>query len=116
MTEEQNKKNMVKKLDSLGEDLKLYTRFQLIPVYAALIVSLANTKIDLSKGLDFPAITLIACSVSYLFILIQRFIFKKMGNKIFKTEFSNNIFEVMKYEEDEEEEYVNQKSHWCNDG
>ncbi len=107
MIEEQSKEDSVHKLDKLSDDLTLYSKFQLVPVYAALIVSLANTKIDLSKGLDFPAITLIACSVSYLFILIQRFIFKKMGNKIFKTEFSNNIFEVMKYEEEEEEENVN---------
>ena len=102
MTEEQNKKNMVKKLDSLGEDLKLYTRFQLIPVYAALIVSIANSKIDLSKGLDFPSITLIVCLVSYVFILIQRLIIKMTGDKIFKSQFDNNIFEVMDYDDEEE--------------
>ena len=102
MTEEQNKKNMVKKLDSLGEDLKLYTRFQLIPVYAALIVSIANSKIDLSKGLDFPSITLIVCLVSYVFILIQRLIIRMTGDKIFKSQFNNNIFEVMDYDDEEE--------------
>ena len=102
MTEEQNKKDSVDKLDKLSDDLTLYSKFQLVPVYAALIVSIANSKIDLSKGLDFPSITLIVCLVSYVFILIQRLIIRMTGDKIFKSQFNNNIFEVMDYDDEEE--------------